>query len=136
MPAAGAPWSGHYADRVIAVATYAVVGLGFALLALAGWYAWRDRLVDDRVLLLAALLEVLLVVQAVAGLLGMGEIRDDTEKATFAAYLVTLPLVPVATIYLAIKEKTRWAMGAVAVGAFAVAVMMIRCQQIWTIGRG
>ena len=44
--------------------------------------------------------------------------------------------VTIGTGFLALKEKTRWAMGAVAVGAFAVAVMTIRCQQIWDVARG
>ena len=48
---------------------------------------------------------------------------DSTEKATFAAYLVSLPLIPIGTSLLTIKEKSRWAMGSMAVGAFAVAVM-------------
>ena len=47
------------------------------------------------------------------------------------AYLVSLPVIPVGTVLLAIKEKSRWAMGSLAVGAFAVAVMTARCLQIW-----
>ena len=39
------------------------------------------------------------------------------------AYLVSLPVIPIGTALLAIKEKSRWAMGSLAVGAFAVAVM-------------
>jgi acetylornithine/succinyldiaminopimelate/putrescine aminotransferase len=71
-----------------------------------------------------------------AARLGRGAIGDGDERATFAAYLVTLVVVPIGTGFLALKEKTRWAMGAVAVGAFAVAVMTIRCQQIWDVARG
>jgi hypothetical protein len=64
-------------------------------------------------------------------LVSLGQIADTDERATFAAHLITLPFVPLGTGFLALKEKTRWAMGAIAVGAFAVAVMSIRCQQIW-----
>jgi hypothetical protein len=116
---------------VLTPLTYAVTGLSFVLVGLAGWYAWRERLLDDWVLGLAAVVEVGLVVQLVRGLAGLGEIADGNEQATFAAYLVTLPFVPPGTAYLAIKEKSRWSMGAVAVGAFAVAVMTLRLQQIW-----
>ena len=66
------------------------------------------------------------------GLFGLDHIDDATEKATFAAYLISLPLIPISTALLAIKEKSRWAMGSLAVGAFAVAVMTARCLQIWT----
>ena len=60
-----------------------------------------------------------------------GRSTDSTEKATFVAYLVSLPVIPIGTALLTIKEKSRWAMGSMAVGAFAVAVMAVRLQQIW-----
>ena len=116
---------------MIAPVSYAVVALATVLFVVAVYYAIRDKLIDDRLLAVAALVEVGLLVQLVAGLVGLGEIGDSTEKATFAAYLVSLPVIPVGTVLLAIKEKSRWAMGSLAVGAFAVAVMTARCLQIW-----
>ncbi len=112
--------------------TYAVVGLAFVLFLAAGFYALRDRLIDDKLLAVAALLEVGLLVMLVLGLAGIGHITDSTEKATFVAYLISLPVIPIGTALLTIKEKTRWAMGSVAVGAFAVGVMALRLQQIWS----
>ncbi|MEO6791594.1 MAG: hypothetical protein ABI249_02140 [Ornithinibacter sp.] len=111
--------------------TYAVVGLSLLLLVAATFYAVRDRLIDDWVLGIAALLELALIVQLVTGLAGLNHIDDSTETATFAAYLVSLPVIPIGTAFLAIKEKSRWAMGSLAVGGFAVAVMAARLQQIW-----
>ncbi len=111
--------------------TYAVVGLSVLLLVVSSVYAAKDRLIDDWILGIAALIELALLVQLVAGLLGLDHIEDSTETATFAAYLVSLPVIPVGTAFLAIKEKSRWAMGSLAVGAFAVAVMTARLQQIW-----
>ena len=67
------------------------------------------------------------------GLVGLGEIEDSTDRATFVAYLVSLPVIPISTVLLTIKEKTVWAMGSLAVGAFAVAVMTVRLQQIWNL---
>jgi hypothetical protein len=116
---------------VIAPVSYAVVALATVLFVVAVYYAVRDKLIDDKLLAVAALVEVGLLVQLVAGLVGLGEIGDSTEKATFAAYLVSLPVIPIGTVLLAIKEKSRWAMGSLAVGAFAVAVMTARCLQIW-----
>jgi hypothetical protein len=118
---------------VIAPLTYAVVGLASVLFLASVYYAVRDRLIDDKVLAVAALLELGLLVQLVVGLLGLGEIENSTERATFAAYLVSLPVIPVGTALLTIKEKSRWAMGSLAVGAFAVAVMTARLQQIWNL---
>lgn len=116
---------------MIVPVTYAVVALSTVLFVLTLYYAVRDRLIDDKVLGIAALVELGLLIQLVAGLLGMGQIENGTEKATFAAYLVSLPVIPIGTVLLAIKEKSRWAMGSLAVGAFAVAVMTARCLQIW-----
>ena len=116
---------------MIAPVSYAVVALATVLFVVAVYYAIRDKLIDDRLLAVAALVEVGLLVQLVAGLVGLGEIGDSTERATFAAYLVSLPVIPIGTVLLAIKEKSRWAMGSLAVGAFAVAVMTARCLQIW-----
>lgn len=111
--------------------TYAVVGLAILLFLAAVYYAVRDKLIDDRLLAVAGLLELGLLVQLVAGLIGIGHIADSTEKATFVAYLVSLPVIPLGTAFLALKEKSRWAMGSLAVGAFAVAVMTARLLQIW-----
>ena len=105
------------------------------LLAVAGWYAARRRLVDDRLLLVAGVVELGLVAQLVVALAHLGRVPGDSaEQATFAAYAITLPFVPPAAVLLALKEKTRWSMGVVAVGAFAVAVMTARLQQIWNLG--
>ena len=111
--------------------TSAVIVLSAVLFVVAVVYAVRDKLIDNLVFGLAAVVEVGLFVQLVVGLLGLGEITDTTEKATFAAYLVSLPVIPIGTVLLTIKEKSRWAMGSLAVGAFAVAVMTARCLQIW-----
>lgn len=111
--------------------TLVVCGASLVLMVLAGVYAYRDRLIDDPLLGLAALVFLGTVVQLVIGLARMSSIAEGSEVATFVAYLVTLPFVPLMTTFLAIKEKTRWAMGSIAVGAFAVLVMTARLQQIW-----
>ena len=111
--------------------TVLVFAAASVLALAAGWYAWRGRLVDDRLLLAAALLELGLLVQLVVCLANVGEVGGRADQATFAAYAISLPFVPPAVAFLAIKEKTRWAMGVIAAGAFAVAVMTGRLQQIW-----
>lgn len=113
--------------------TVAVLAASLALMLLAGWYAVRSMLLDDRLLLTAALLEIGLVVQLVVALAHLGRVPGSAaERATFAAYAITLPFVPPAAVFLALKEKTRWSMVVVAVGAFAAAVMTARLQQIWS----
>ena len=114
--------------------TVIVLVAAVCLMAVAAWYAARSRVVDDRLLLVAAVLEVGLLVQLVVGLVHLGQVPGGgAEQATFAAYAITLPFVPPAALFLALKEKTRGALGVVAVGAFGVAVMPARLQQIWNL---
>jgi hypothetical protein len=114
--------------------TVVVLVAAVCLMGAAGWYAARSRVVDDRLLLVAAVVELGLLVQLVVCLVHLGRVPGGgAEQATFAAYAITLPFVPPAALFLALKEKTRWAMGVVAVGAFAVAVMTARLQQIWNL---
>jgi hypothetical protein len=114
--------------------TVVVLAAALVCLALAAWYAARSRLLDDRLLLPSAALELGLLAQLVVALVHLGDVPGDSaEKATFAAYAITLPFVPPVAVFLALKEKTRWAMVVVAVGAFAAAVMTARLQQIWSL---
>jgi hypothetical protein len=116
---------------MILALTILVCAASLILMALSGVYAYRDKVIDDALLAVAALVLLGTVVQLVIGLFRLSSIDEGSELATFAAYLVSLPFIPLMTTFLAIKEKTRWAMGSIAVGAFAVLVMTVRLQQIW-----
>ncbi|EAP98603.1 hypothetical protein JNB_00505 [Janibacter sp. HTCC2649] len=111
--------------------TQVLVAAAFLLTVVAAGYALFDRLIGNVVLGLAAIVEVGVLVQLVRGLFGIASLEGTEPKATFTAYLVTLPFVLAITVWSAIKDKTRWAMASIAVGAFAVAVMSLRLQQIW-----
>jgi hypothetical protein len=113
---------------IVVVAAAAI----FALVAL--FYALRSRIVDDRLLLVAGVLELATLAQLVVGLvLGLSR-TTSFEKAVFFAYLATVPfVVPVATL-LALKEKTRSSMAVVAGGAVVIGVLVGRLAQIWYAG--
>lgn len=91
----------------------------------------RRRLIDDPVIITSAVLEVALVVQLVVGLAKSAAIADGAERATFIAYLFTALVVAPVAVFVAIKEKSQWAMGVVIGGAFVVAILVARLQQIW-----
>ena len=97
--------------------TQVLVAAAALLTVLALAYTLFDRLIDNWLLGLVALVELGVVIQLVTGLLGIGTLEG--HRATYAAYIVTLPFVLAITTWGAIKDKTRWAMCAVAVGAFA-----------------
>ena len=103
-----------------------------ALVALAGL---ASTLARRRIGLLhlwgTALLEALLLVQAVFAvvLLVRGERPADTP--TFLGYLGGIVLLPVAGALWARSEPTRWAGTVLAVAAGAVGVMIWRLLQLW-----
>ncbi|MFV0463171.1 MAG: hypothetical protein ACK5MP_08270 [Nostocoides sp.] len=111
--------------------TTIIVVVSVLVVVLAGLYALMDRLINDVMLLLLAVLEVGAIVQAVIALARLTGLSQ--ERATFAAYALTLPSLPLFAGWLAIKEKSRWAMATIAVGALAVGVMSYRMQQIWSL---
>jgi hypothetical protein len=93
----------------------------------------RGRLVDDPLIIVGAAIELALVVQLVVGLGKASAIGDGAERATFIAYLFTVLLVIPATIVIAVKEKTQWAMAVVLGGALVVAILVARLQQVWSL---
>ena len=110
-----------------------VVVLAGAWMLVAAVYAARSRLIDDLLLGLTALTEVGLIVLAVLAAKGFRDIDPSSEGATFLAYALSLPVVPVFDSLLAIREKSRWAMGVMVVAGFTVAVMTARIYQIWNL---
>lgn len=77
--------------------------------------------------------EVALLVQLVASitLVVLGE-RAKQDTVEFFAYLIVALMVPVAAVFWALIEKTRWSTVVLGVGALTVAVMLVRMQQIWS----
>jgi len=104
------------------------------LLALvAAHHLVRRRLVDDPLILTGGAIEVALLVQLVVGLSKASAIADGAERATFIAYLFTVLIVIPASLFIAIKEKTQWAMAVVLGAAVVVAILVARLQQVWTL---
>lgn len=110
-----------------------VIALAALWMLIAALYAVRDRLINDLLLGAVALTEVGLIVLAVLSANGFRTIEPDSEGATFLAYALSLPAVPPFAALLAIREKSRWAMGVMVVAAFTVAVMTARIAQIWNL---
>ncbi|GAB4076671.1 hypothetical protein [Nostocoides australiense] len=110
-----------------------VIALSVVWMLLAASYAVRDRLINDLLLAVAVLTELGLIVLAVLSAKGFRTIDPSSEGATFLAYALSLPAVPPFAALLAIREKSRWAMGVMVVAAFTVAVMTARIAQIWNL---
>lgn len=81
-------------------------------------------------LVLAAVLEVLLLLQAVLALTALGD-DAPADTPTFLGYLSGVVLIPVAGVLWARTEVTRWAGTVLAVAGAAVGVMVWRLLELW-----
>lgn len=81
-------------------------------------------------LVLAAVLEVLLLVQAVIAVAAMGD-GTPADAPTFLGYLSGVVLIPVAGVLWARTEVTRWAGTVLAVAGASVGVMVWRLLELW-----
>lgn len=116
----------------VLVPLVALVALACA--ALAGWalvFVVRDRAVVLRQLWGAAVVEGLLVVQAlVQGALLLAG-RGSVDAFLFWGYVVTsLVILPLAAAW-AFAERTRWSSVVLLVAALTVAFLQLRLVQIW-----
>lgn len=112
------------------------VGLLVACAALAlasAHHLVRRLLIDNLLIIIALVVELGLLVQLVVGLGRSGAIADGGERATFIAYLFTVLVVPPAAVFIAIKERGRWAMGIMVSGALVVMILVGRLQQVWSL---
>jgi hypothetical protein len=105
-------------------------------LALAGWAGWfvvRDRAVVLRQLFGGAVVEAVLVVQAVVA--GVLQARGHAvDGPLFWGYLLTAALMlPLAAAW-AFAERTRWSSVVLCVAALTVAFLQWRLWIIWEAG--
>lgn len=105
-----------------------------ACAVLAGWALWfvvRDRAVILRQLIGAAVVEALVVVQAVVAGVLMVTRDHPVDGPLFWGYVATaLVVLPVAAIW-AFAERTKWSSVVLAVAALTVGFLDWRLWQIW-----
>lgn len=117
---------------LVPLTTVVIVAVG-VLAVLALIYMLLGRLVDDGMLLVTAVVELSLLVLAVTCAFAQAKVTGTGQGATMLAYALTLPIIPPIVVFIALKEKTRWAMGVVIAGTFTVGVMAYRILQIWDV---
>lgn len=84
-----------------------------------------------------ALVELLLIVQLFVAL--AAPLAGNTPSGSlleFYTYLVSAILLPAAAGFWALIERTRWSTVILGVACLAVAVMLYRMMQIWTVQGG
>ncbi|TDD65370.1 hypothetical protein E1293_40410 [Actinomadura darangshiensis] len=115
--------------NVLAAATIAVALLAacYALVT-----ALRGRAMGVGDLAALGVLEVLLVAQAVVAFVKLSGGEGPDGSATFVGYLLGSLLIPVAGAGWGLLERTRWGPGVIVVAGVAVAVMIVRMNQLWS----
>ena len=110
------------------LAVAVVVGLVCITLGLIG------RKPNDLTLAGSALITVLLLAQLVVAILAPGLGNPPTGNLLeYYIYLISAILIPPLATVWGLVERTRWSTVVIGVGALAVAVMLYRMQQIWTV---
>lgn len=81
-----------------------------------------------------AVVELLLLAQLVIGIVSpLAGNAPSGNLIEYYAYLLSALVIPPAAIYWALTERTRWSVVVVGIACFAVAVMFVRMQIIWTV---
>lgn len=81
-----------------------------------------------------ALVELLLIVQVVAAIVGPLAGNPPTgDLLEFWVYLVSAVLLPIGAVLWALMERSRWSTVILGVAALAIGVMLWRMQVIWTV---
>ena len=110
------------------VAVAVLAGLLCIVLGFAG------RVPNDLILGSLVLVEVLLVVQVVVAFAAPAFGNEPSGSVLeFGVYLVSALLIPPAAIFWALVDRGRWSTVVCGVAALAVAVMVYRMFQIWTV---
>lgn len=121
---------------MVAPLVAALVAGGLLLSVVGAVLAGLGKVPGRVVLGLAALLELLLVVQAVWAVVGLSGGHRPAELLVFVLYLLGVLVVLPLCVAWSLAERTRWSNAVVAVGALTVMAMTARLDQLWRITGG
>ena len=117
-------WGYTIAQVIVACAA----GLICVVIGLAG------RKPNDVTLGALVLVELLLIAQLVIALVSPGLGNHPTGSVPeFYVYLISALLIPPLAVFWGLIERTRWSTVVLGLAAFAIAVMVFRMEQIWTV---
>ncbi|MFT4283474.1 MAG: hypothetical protein QM598_01405 [Protaetiibacter sp.] len=113
---------------LVQLALACLVGLVCVALGLAG------RKPNDLTVLSLGLVELLLLAQVVVAIVAPFAGNTPTgNPVEFWAYLIAAVVIPPLAIVWALVERTRWSNVVLGAAAFAIAVMVWRMEQIWSV---
>lgn len=81
-----------------------------------------------------AVVELLVLGQGITAVTQLARGTTPEDPVLFIGYLLTAVLALPAALSWAMMERTRWAIAVIALGHVTVAALILRMQQLWTIG--
>jgi hypothetical protein len=120
-----------YDPGVIGVLSTTVIALSLAVALWALVLVVRDRTVGNALLVGLAVVEVALLVQAVAGIVRLAGTDRTVDGFTFVGYLIGALLVLPAAAWWSLAERTRWGTAVVVAGCLVIPVLVARMFQLW-----
>ncbi|MBB5800829.1 putative transcriptional regulator [Saccharothrix ecbatanensis] len=78
------------------------------------------------------LLEVGLLVQAVAGVVNVLGADRELDRVTFVGYLIGAAVVLPLGAFWSLAERSRWGAGVLTVACLSVPVMILRLNMLWS----
>ena len=91
----------------------------------------KDETAGDRLFVLMALIEAVLLVQLVVGVVQLSGTDRDVSGVLFVSYLIgVLTALPIGAFW-SLAERTRAGTGVLAVAAFTVVALELRLDTIW-----
>lgn len=119
---------------MIVILGWVIVALGLVATVYALSRTIRNLPLDDPLLFGVVALEVLLIVQLIAGLIGVASTDRELETVTLVAYLIgVVVIVPLGAVW-ALVERSRYGPAVLALATFSAAVMTLRIVQLWNGG--
>jgi hypothetical protein len=112
--------------------TQVIIACGAGLICVVLGLAGRKP--NDVTLGALVLVELLLVAQLVIALIApaLGN-HPSGSVPEFYVYLISALLIPPLAVFWGLIERTRWSTVVLGVAAFAIAVMVFRMEQIWSV---
>ncbi|NLT25910.1 MAG: hypothetical protein GXX90_04570 [Microbacteriaceae bacterium] len=112
--------------------TWLTFGVGIIAGVVGLIWAFRKKPPTDLTAGLVAATGVLVLVQIVLAIVLplLGNVCEG-DGLEYWMYLLTAALIPPAAIFWSLIERNRWSNAVLGVAGFAVAVMVVRMQQIW-----
>jgi hypothetical protein len=118
----------HPLDTVLLVASLLCALWSAVLLML-------SRPVGRRWLLGAlGVVEVGLLVLAVAGVVELATTDRHVSGVTFVGYLVAGLVILPAAVWWSLTERSRWGIGVLLIGCLVIPVIIVRMNQVWSSG--